>query len=137
MSGETVTTTDLAAVSAPAVAVMVYVVVADGFTVMLVLPRTFPTPLSIDKLVGLLPKISQDKVTDWPGRIVLELGVKLAIARGPGSMIFIVMGSVFNPGLFIFKLMLFLNPLFSVVVSVTASGFAKSEPVLFRFPLYL
>src|SRR3989344_5895971 len=136
MSGETVTTTDLAAVSAPAVAVMVYVVVADGFTVMLVLPRTFPTPLSMDKLVGLLPAISQDRVTDWPGRIVLELGVKLAIARGPGSMIFIVMGSVFNPGLFIFKLIL-LRHLSSVVVSVTASGIAKSEPMFFKFPLYL
>lgn len=68
-------------------AVMVYVVVAIGFTVIFVLPKTLPTPLSMLKVVGAPPDKVQDKVAEFPEIIVVGLTVNLEITGTAGFTI--------------------------------------------------
>jgi hypothetical protein len=76
--------TDLVAVPPLFLAVIVYVVVNNGFTVILVLPSTLPTPLFMVKDVGEPPESVQLRALEPPCVIVVIEALKELIAGGGG-----------------------------------------------------
>ena len=76
-------------------AVIVYVAVTEGETVVELEAATAPIPLSIETLVA--PVVVQDRVEDWPTRIVVGLAVKLTVG-GRGVTVSVAVLVIVPPG---------------------------------------